>query len=67
MEDGIQRARADAISVPGQLFDHAETEDLPFHSVVKDVKPDESGVQVSIVRSHTQVGIEPTFGCCALL
>src|SRR5690554_2100891 len=44
VKDWIQRASADTISVPGQLFDHAETEDLPLHGVVEDVKPNQSGV-----------------------
>jgi hypothetical protein len=37
--------------------------------VVKDVQPNESGIQVAVVRGHGQVGIsdQPTVACVVLL
>src|SRR5688572_27599006 len=55
VQDGIQRARTDLIAMPGQLFDHAEAEDVSLSGVMEDVKPNQSGIQVSVVRRHGQV------------
>jgi hypothetical protein len=42
--------------MPRQLFDHAKAKDLAFLGMMKDVKPNQSGIQISMVR-HGQIGI----------
>jgi len=69
VQDGIQRARAETIAVPGQLFDHPQAEDLTLPGVVEDVQANESGIEVAVVRGHRQVeGLgQPMVGWFALL
>ena len=40
VEDGIQRAGAHPVSVPGQLVDHRLTEDRTLRRVMQDVQAD---------------------------
>jgi hypothetical protein len=56
VENRVQRPRAELISVPSQLFDHAQAEDSLFCRVVKDMETDEAGIQLPRIE-------EFLFGC----
>jgi hypothetical protein len=36
------------VSVPGEFLDHSETKDRRFHRVMKDMKPDQPRVQITV-------------------
>ena len=48
VQDGIERARAQAIAVPAELVDHRLAEDRSFSGVMKNMEPDESGIEIAI-------------------
>lgn len=48
VQDGIERARAQAIAVATKLVDHRLAEDRTFGGMMEDVEPDEPGIQVAI-------------------
>jgi len=48
MQNRVERAGAEVISVPPQLLDHAKTEDLAFGRMAKDVQSDEASIQIRV-------------------
>lgn len=56
VKNRVQRPRAELISMPCQLFDHAQAEDSLFCCVVKNMKADKARIQLP--RVH-----EFLFGC----
>src|SRR5690349_8808891 len=48
VQDWVERSGADAISVPRQLLEHAESEDRFFDGMVQNVQPDQSRVKLAV-------------------
>ena len=48
LEERIQASCTDSVAVPRELLNHAQTEDWPLHRMMKNVEPNEAGVQIAI-------------------
>jgi len=48
MQQRVEAARTDPVSVPRQFFDHSQTEDLAFDSVVQHMKANQARVQIPV-------------------
>jgi hypothetical protein len=51
VKNGIQRARAEPVSVPGKLFNDPEAKDFLLAGVVKNVQPDQAGIKPRVAQS----------------
>src|SRR5579872_7124214 len=56
VQQRIKTPGANAVTMPGKLFDHPETEDGLFDGVVQDVQPDEAGVEIAVGSKIVQYG-----------
>src|ERR1035437_7106162 len=57
VEQRIQTARADAVAVPPQFFDHAEPENGLLRGVMQDVQADQPGVKIAVGRQVLRIGL----------
>jgi hypothetical protein len=48
MEDGVHRAGAELVTMPRQFLDHAEPEDGLLGGMMKDMEPDQPGIEILI-------------------
>ena len=48
LEQRIQAARADAVAVARELFDHAQAEYGLLHRVMENMEPDEAGIEEAV-------------------
>jgi len=52
LEQRIQTPRTEAVAVPRKFIDHAQTEDRPVSSVMKNVQPDQPRIQITVRRGR---------------
>jgi len=57
VQDRIQRAGAQFVSMPAQFFDHRQAVKRFFSRVVQDMQPDQASIQFSIIHSDCSVQI----------
>src|SRR5271157_647753 len=55
VQQGIEGPGADPVAVPGQLLDHAQAEDGLMRGVMQHVKPDQSRVEVAVIRKNAMI------------
>jgi hypothetical protein len=48
MQQGVESSRADTVSMPAELFHHAQTKDGFFHRVMEHVQANQTRVQVAV-------------------
>ena len=59
LEQRIQTPRTEAVAVPRKFLDHAQTEDRPVSSVMKNVQPDQPRIQITVRRGRVLLPAGP--------
>ena len=54
MQDGVKRARADAVAMTGEFFARPEAKHDGLSSVMKDMQANEAGVKITIINNVTE-------------
>jgi hypothetical protein len=51
VEKGVEGPEADPITVPREFFCHFEPKNRAFDSVIEDVKADQTGVEIAVLKA----------------
>jgi hypothetical protein len=51
VQQRVEGSGADPVPVPGQFLDHAEPKDRFLNRVMKDVQPNQAGIEIPILRN----------------
>lgn len=60
MENWVERSRADSVAVATELFEHAKTKNRFFRGMMKHMKPDQAGVEISIIILWHSIRLRPS-------